>query len=934
MIEYKVLLKITNGGFLMGRRICALLICMTLVLCLVPTARAAGSITEAGGWNETLYAILSGVTDSQITGVSYSGPVSGSLTGQDLQYLVRDENGSIRIDIPGLPAGTYKLTVTTASDTLTQSDIEVPAQDRSGYAHYGTDEGVGAYNNDGTLKDNAIVLYVTEENKNTVTVTSKDGTTVTGIGNILNSVGQDSGNGTTSKGGIANSNQDILRKLASDGTPLVVRIIGTVTAPEGLTAYDSLDYGGSVGDNGSMARMSGGLNITVEGIGTGATLDGWGLHFICQSSDYAKGYGRSFEVRNLSFRNVPEDCVGMEGQQSGSTLTAPVERCWIHNCAFYAPTIANPAESDKAGGDGACDFKRGQYFTNSYCYYEGYHKTNLVGASDSNLQFHITYHHNYWKNCESRGPLARQANIHMYNNIFEGQSSYCMNPRANAYIFSEYNLFDSCKNPVTVKSGAVKSYSDSFVNCRGSNDATVVTDKSTQVATDCTYANFDTDPSLSYIPSGDYLLQTSISEMKAAVLELAGPQGLRLTSDSNAGTEEPSTPSEFPAGTYIQDFTKSGLSSTFFTISGNLSTAKGTVTYNGLTLTRCLKIESATSISFNGPTAATLTLVFNADAAGKTIKIDGTKYTVGNDGILTVEVTAGSHTVTKGDSINLYYMVYVSHQQTHTHSYTSSVTQAATCTAEGVETYTCACGDSYTQSIPATGHSCQTVTVPATCTQAGSAVTTCENCGERWTESLPATGHSWSSASESGIRTCTVCGETWNEDLEPEGHVYEMTVLVEPTCDSEGLAAYVCTGCGDSYQTVLEATGHSYREEVTAPTCISGGYTTHTCDHCGESYQDCAVPASDNHSWGAWTAADEGQQTRVCTLCGATEVRQASDPEPDPTETTAPATPTPTQTSVGNTGGSGGSDPAVYILIGLAGLSIAVLVFVILKVKR
>ena len=40
------------------------------------------------------------------------------------------------------------------------------------------------------------------------------------------------------------------------------------------------------------------------------------------------------------------------------------------------------------------------------------------------------------------------------------------------------------------------------------------------------------------------------------------------------------------------------------------------------------------------------------------------------------------------------------------HSYTAEVTTAATCTAAGIRTYTCSkCGDSYTQSIPATGHS-------------------------------------------------------------------------------------------------------------------------------------------------------------------------------------------------------------------------------------
>ena len=340
----------------------------------------------AGGWFEALYAELDDVKDADVTGVSYTGPMSGSLQGDDLEYLVRDATLSsgktgVRIDIPGLPAGDYTLAVTTRDNiTYNSNTVTVMPYDRSGYAHYQYTDGVGAYRDDGILKENAIVLYVTDENKNDVTVESMDGTTVTGIGNILNSTGMDNGTGTNSKGGKPNTNQDILRKLADDDTPLVVRIVGTVkggggpepgkTPIEGLTAYNTSDYGGTKGDNGFMARMSGGKNVTIEGIGPDATIDGWGLHFICQTSDYAAGRGRSFEARNLAFRNVPEDCIGMEGQQDGSTLTAPVQRGWVHNCSFYAPTISNPAESDKDGGDGACDFKRGQYFTMSYCYYE------------------------------------------------------------------------------------------------------------------------------------------------------------------------------------------------------------------------------------------------------------------------------------------------------------------------------------------------------------------------------------------------------------------------------------------------------------------------------------------------------------------------------------------------------------------------------------
>ncbi len=467
-------------------------------------------VKYAGGWNEMAYITLSGLSDSDVMAVTFDGPMSGALTGEDLQYLVRDTSDGLRVDLLGLKPGTYSVSLDTTKGKVTQSGITVTAQDRSGYAHFNYTEGVGAYNDDGTLKTNAKVIYVTEQNKNTVTVTSKDGTTVKGIGNILNSAGMDSGNGETSKGGIANTNSDIIRKLAKDGTPLVVRIIGNVSAPDGLTAYDSLDFGGSVGDNGFMARMRSGKDITIEGVGSDAEIDGWGIHFMASASDPT--LGKSFEVRNIAFRNVPEDCIGMEGVQEGDTITASVERCWIHNCEFYVPHIENPAESDKGEGDGACDFKRGQYFTNSYCYYEGYHKTNLVGSSDSSLQYHLTFHHNYWKNCESRGPLARQADIHMYNNIFDGQTSYCQNPRANAYIFSEYNAFYNSKDPATITSGGVvKSYKDEFTNVKGDQQATIVTDKTAVVDTANKFGNFENNPDVSYIPSGNYRLDTNNS---------------------------------------------------------------------------------------------------------------------------------------------------------------------------------------------------------------------------------------------------------------------------------------------------------------------------------------------------------------------------------------------------------------------------------------
>lgn len=514
------------------KKLLSMLCVLTLAVGLFPAARAATPGMSAGGWFESLYAELSGVTDSQITAVSYSGAMNGALTGDDLKYLVRDVDGVARIDIPGLKQGTYSLTVTANGTDYTRSGIQVMAYDRSGYAHWNHTAGVGAYNDDGTLKENALVLYVTDENKEQVTLTSSKGT-LTGIGNILNN---------------ANNNAAFKGLFHDDKRPLVVRFVGTVTAPTGLTkqSYKLDDNGEWDGDNGYMAMMKNGANVTLEGIGADATIDGWGFDWGINTSAYEsdKNLGKNFEVRNLSFRNVPEDCASAGG---ANVETAPVEHIWIHNCAFYVPKIPlleSPNTSDKPytwvkdkqEGDGACDFKHGKYMTLSYNYFEGYHKTSLMGGGDTQKQYHVTWHHNWWKGCDQRGPLCRQANVHIYNCLYEGQKSYCMSLRANCYIFSEYNTFQSCKNPfVDEKSGGVcKSYNDVFTGCsytRSTNTttsdtvakhATIATAKSQTVTGANPYINFDTNSALSYIPTGDYQLD-SIADAKANIEAYAGP---------------------------------------------------------------------------------------------------------------------------------------------------------------------------------------------------------------------------------------------------------------------------------------------------------------------------------------------------------------------------------------------------------------------------
>ena len=75
----------------------------------------------------------------------------------------------------------------------------------------------------------------------------------------------------------------------------------------------------------------------------------------------------------------------------------------------------------------------------------------------------------------------------------------------------------------------------------------------------------------------------------------------------------------------------------------------------------------------------------------------------------------------------------------HTHSYTAKVTKAAGCTTKGVTTYSCSCGNSYTQDIAVTGHSWGdwVTTKEPTTTEAGNSQRKCKNCTATENQALP-----------------------------------------------------------------------------------------------------------------------------------------------------------------------------------------------------
>ncbi|WP_185232208.1 pectate lyase family protein [Teredinibacter franksiae] len=146
---------------------------------------------------------------------------------------------------------------------------------------------------------------------------------------------------------------------------------------------------------------------------------------------------------------------------------------------------------------------------------------------------------------------------------------------------------------------------------------------------------------------------TSAPTAEPTAAPTAEPTAAPTAEPTAAPTAQPTSEPEVPSGEVL-NITESGKSSDFFNISGNLSSSKGTVNYNGLTLTEALKIESSTSITFTSSAAAELVLVFNEGEDGD-IKINGTSHTV-SDGVLSIELSAGSHSISKDNTMNLYYI--------------------------------------------------------------------------------------------------------------------------------------------------------------------------------------------------------------------------------------------------------------------------------------
>lgn len=225
------------------------------------------------------------------------------------------------------------------------------------------------------------------------------------------------------------------------------------------------------------------------------------------------------------------------------------------------------------------------------------------------------------------------------------------------------------------------------------------------------------------------------------------------------------------------------------------------------------------------------------------------------------------------------------------HDYDNGVvTTPATCTTEGVMTYTCTRdGATKTETIPALGHKWDdgTITTAPTCETEGEKTYRCTNdgCTETKTEAVAALGHDWDNGTVTTPATCTAEGvltyickrdgsHSKTEAIPALGHKWDDgTITTAPTCEAEGEKTYKCTndGCTETKTESVAALGHDWDggTVTTKPTCEADGVKTYTCKH-DSSHTKTETIAKLGHKWDAGkitkepTYESDGEMTFTC----------------------------------------------------------------------
>lgn len=654
-------------------------------------------ITEAKGWQESAY----------LKWAPFEGASSYNVYVDDKKIdaqLVRQYASYYRADVLGLKAGTYSVKVvpvnaegTEITGANTASNLVVKSFNREGFAHFKYD-GVGAYNNDGTLKAGAKVLYITAKTAKTVSTTVNTGKseTITGLQSIIDAY---------SKG--------------KDKTPIAFRIIGKVSLSD-------LDHISSSAEGLQVKGAT--MNMTFEGVGDDATVYGFG--FLLREAV-------SVEFRNFAIMRCLDDAMSLDTKNSN---------VWIHNMDLFYGKKGSAA--DQAKGDGTVDIKGdSKYVTVAYNRFWDNGKASMCGMTSESGENWITYHHNWFDHSDSRMARIRTMSVHMYNNYYQHNDVYGIGATKGSSVFMESNYFDAVKRPIMSSKqgtdamgdgtfsgedgGLIKAYGNVFANKpdnfsyityadnNTSFDAYEVSAPSEQVPSSVktlvggtSYNNFDTNSSLMYAYAADKAedvpaivegfygagrlnhgdidfvipdetvvtnghqqpwpaLASILDAYTSGVVKVFGESNATgeggsteggetggsgsgeggSTGGSTGGSEGGSTVTPIE-GTVTCSFATDGtLSNTSFALTGEAKNVKKEETViDGTTYTASLKMESKTEVSFTTSQKMTLYVYYGLSGTNTNVKVDGVKQA---GAPTTVVLEAGAHKITKGDKTTI-----------------------------------------------------------------------------------------------------------------------------------------------------------------------------------------------------------------------------------------------------------------------------------------
>jgi len=732
------------------------------------------TITESAGWLESAYVKWQPVAGATSYNVYFSG---NGITNQKIDnQLIRSYGTYYRADVLGLSAGTYSVKVAPMISGVegtgtTTGDLIVTAHDRNGFAFQGGHI-PSAYNIDGTPKTGAVILYVTENTKNTVSMTVTGATTnpCVGLQTILDGF-----------------------KKGKDTRPLIVRFIGNITDLSYLTNGDLYI---------SNANNASG-SFTFEGVGDDAVTNGWSF---CLKT------ATNVEIRNIAAMNNNS----VNGDDFG--LQQDNDHVWIHNNEMYYGNAGSDA--DQVKGDGAMDIKKSTYVTVSYNHFVDNGKASLLGLSEGTTTgLYVTYHHNWFDHSDSRHPRVRFYSVHVYNNYYDGVAKYGAGSTMGSSLFVEGNYYRNAKHPMMTSlqgtdvwnettqkndptnlgtfsgeaGGTIKAFNNTFDTSIGTNnmrfvaygdpnpayniagvisstidfDAYLAQTRDEQVPATVksysggnTYNNFDTDASL-YVKT---LIPDAPDVAKAKTMQYAGrTNGGDIKWTFNNAVDDAAYLVNAPLKAAVTNYTTKIVS-----IQGETSTTNSqiltTSTDNSQTVVSGAAI---TNIVFTWGGSATDAIITGLPASGITVLKDATAQTITISGIPTANIsfsitTSGS----TGTPVTLSGFIAIASSQTLTLTSANNIDQtvtSGTAITPIVFTWGGDATDATVTGLPASGISfvidatAQTITISGTPT-----ATVSYSIATTGTSGTPATGSGTISVSASVnmVHNFTISGKT------------------------------------------------------------------------------------------------------------------------------------------------------------------------------